>query len=133
MTTKIDGTNGVIFPDGTTQSTAGVAAGSTQLAKAWVNFNGTTSPGTIRASYNVSSVSKNSTGVYTINFTSAFADANYSAVANGSKYTGGNDGNNTVAVGSITTPPASGSCQIGNFTSTVGTTDNTYIFFVAFR
>jgi hypothetical protein len=50
-----------------------------QIAKAWVNFNGTTSPGTIRSSYNVSSVTKNATGDYTVNFASALADANYSA------------------------------------------------------
>jgi hypothetical protein len=48
-------------------------------AKAWVNFNGTTaSPSTIRASYNVTSVTKNSTGDYSVNFTNAFSDANYS-------------------------------------------------------
>jgi hypothetical protein len=50
-----------------------------QIAKAWVNFNGTTSPGTIRSSYNVSSVTKNGTGDYTVNFSTAMADANYSA------------------------------------------------------
>jgi hypothetical protein len=49
-----------------------------QIAKAWVNFNGTTSPGTIRSSYNVSSVTKNGTGDYTVNFATAMADANYS-------------------------------------------------------
>lgn len=49
-----------------------------RIAKAWVNFNGTTSPGTIRSSYNVSSVTKNGTGDYTINFTTALADVNYS-------------------------------------------------------
>ena len=49
-----------------------------QIAKAWVNFNGTTSPGTIRSSYNVSSVTKNGTGDYTVNFTTPMADANYS-------------------------------------------------------
>lgn len=49
-----------------------------QGAKAWVNFNGTSS-GTItpRASYNVSSVTKNATGDYTLNFTTALADTNY--------------------------------------------------------
>lgn len=52
-----------------------------QIAKAWVNFNGTTSPGTIRSSYNVSSVTKNGTGDYTVNFATAFADANYSWAA----------------------------------------------------
>lgn len=52
-----------------------------QIAKAWVNFNGTTSPGTIRSSYNVSSVTRNSTGLFTINFQNALTDANYSAVS----------------------------------------------------
>jgi hypothetical protein len=49
------------------------------LAKAWVNFNG---QGTvaIRASYNVSSITDNGTGDYTVNFTTAMVDANYSAV-----------------------------------------------------
>jgi len=46
--------------------------------KAWVNFNGITNA--IRASYNVSSITDSGTGIYTINFTSAMSDANYSAV-----------------------------------------------------
>jgi hypothetical protein len=50
-----------------------------QLCKAWVNFNGTGTVA-IRASYNVSSITDNGTGDYTVNFTTAFADANYSAV-----------------------------------------------------
>ena len=49
------------------------------LCRAWVNFDGTTSPGTIRASFNVTSVTKNGTGDYTINFTNAMTDANYAA------------------------------------------------------
>lgn len=51
-----------------------------QICKAWVNFNGTGTIGsnqTIRSSYNVSSVLKNATGDYTINFTTPMADANY--------------------------------------------------------
>jgi hypothetical protein len=48
--------------------------------RAWVNFDGTTSPGTIRASGNVSSVTRVATGEYTINFATALPDANYSAV-----------------------------------------------------
>lgn len=55
-----------------------------QICKAWVNFNGTTSPGTIRSSYNVSSVTKNGTGDYTVNFATSMTDANYSAVGSGS-------------------------------------------------
>jgi hypothetical protein len=45
-------------------------------AKAWVNFSGVTST-SIRASYNVSSVTYNSTGNYTVNYTTAFADTSY--------------------------------------------------------
>jgi hypothetical protein len=45
-------------------------------AKAWVNFNGTGTVA-IRGSYNVSSITDNGTGDYTVNFTNAFADANY--------------------------------------------------------
>ena len=45
-------------------------------AKAWVNFNGVTTV-TINASYNVSSITRNSAGNYTINFTNALTDANY--------------------------------------------------------
>jgi hypothetical protein len=45
-------------------------------AKAWVNFNGTGTPA-IRASYNVSSITANGTGDYTINFTNALSSANY--------------------------------------------------------
>jgi len=47
-------------------------------AKAWVNYKGTSTV-SIRASYNVSSVTVNGTGDYTINFTNALADANYAA------------------------------------------------------
>jgi hypothetical protein len=45
------------------------------LCRAWVNFNGSTS--TIRASFNVSSVTRTSTGNFTINFTNALPDTNY--------------------------------------------------------
>jgi hypothetical protein len=44
--------------------------------RAWVNFDGVTTA-TIRASGNVSSVTRNSTGNYTVNFTTAMPDANY--------------------------------------------------------
>ena len=46
------------------------------LAKAWVNFNGTGTVA-IRAQYNVSSITDNGTGDYTVNFATALADANY--------------------------------------------------------
>ena len=53
-------------------------------AKAWVNFNGTGTVA-IRASFNVSSITDNGTGDYTVNFTTAMPDDDYSAIAVGSE------------------------------------------------
>lgn len=47
--------------------------------RAWVNFNGTGTVA-IRASGNVSSITDNGTGSYTVNFTTAMPDTNYSVV-----------------------------------------------------
>ena len=79
---------GTLKADVIQSDTAGVApqfndGNGTQtgtLCRAWVNFNGTTSPGTIRAQFNVSSVTKNGTGDYTINFTTAMPDVNYATL-----------------------------------------------------
>jgi hypothetical protein len=46
------------------------------MARAWVNFNGTGTVA-IRASGNVSSITDNGTGDYTVNFTTAMPDADY--------------------------------------------------------
>ena len=48
-------------------------------AKAWVNFNGTGTVA-IRRAFNVSSITDNGLGDYTVNFTVAMLDANYSSV-----------------------------------------------------
>jgi len=53
--------------------------GVTTNALAWVNFNGTGTVA-IRSSYNVSSITDNGTGDYTVNFATALSDANYSCV-----------------------------------------------------
>jgi len=54
--------------------------------RAWVNFNGTGTVA-IRASGNVTSITDNGTGDYTVNFTTALPDANYSVVAAGAPTT----------------------------------------------
>lgn len=53
---------------------------STGVCRAWVNFNGTGTVA-IRASFNVSSIGDNGVGGYTVNFTTAMPDANYSATS----------------------------------------------------
>ena len=49
--------------------------------RAWVNFNGSTSGPSIRGSGNVTSITDNGVGDYTVNFTTALPDGNYSIVA----------------------------------------------------
>jgi hypothetical protein len=69
----------VLTSDGTSWTSA---ASAPQYVKAWVNFDGTlTSPITPRGSNNVTSVTKNSTGDFTINFTTAMSNANYATIA----------------------------------------------------
>lgn len=52
------------------------------FCRAWVNFNGTNTVA-IRGSSNVSSITDQGTGSYTINFTTAMPDVNYSLIATG--------------------------------------------------
>jgi hypothetical protein len=68
---------GLVAPTATALTTASGSAPS-YSARAWVNFNGTGTVA-IRASGNVSSITDNGTGDYTVNFTTAMSDANYSA------------------------------------------------------
>jgi hypothetical protein len=56
-------------------SSANVIQGS---AKAWVTFDGTN--GAVNASYNVSSVTRRSTGRYTVNLTNAMSNSNYAII-----------------------------------------------------
>jgi hypothetical protein len=60
------------------------ASGAAPLfaCRAWVNFDGTGTVA-IRASGNVSSITDNGTGDYTVNFTTAMLDANYCSLGTG--------------------------------------------------
>ena len=57
--------------------------------RAWVNFNGTGTVA-IRTSGNVTSITDNGTGDYTVNFTTAMPDANYAMGAAGEVASGTN-------------------------------------------
>jgi len=73
--------------------------------RAWVNFNGTGTVA-IRASGNVSSITDNGTGDYTVNFTTAMPDANYST-AFGGRRSSGNSGYQCISTAKTTT-----TCQV---------------------
>lgn len=63
------------------------ATGSAPIyaCRAWVNFNGTGTVA-IRASGNVSSITDNGVGDYTVNFTTAMHDANYCVIGSCKTY-----------------------------------------------
>ena len=54
--------------------------GSVGVCRAWVNFDGTGTV-SIRASFNVSGITDNGVGDYTVNFTNAMVDADYVVTA----------------------------------------------------
>lgn len=63
-------------------------------AKAWVNFNGTGTPTIpIRASFNVTSITDNAVGQWTVNFTNAMADVNYVVAGSASSINAATDSN----------------------------------------
>jgi hypothetical protein len=98
--------------------------------RAWVNFNGTGTVA-IRASGNVSSITDNGTGSYTLNFTTALPDANYSVVAlaqdsSTKMIATGNPDNiapTTSAYRLVTSSGGAGTAQL----------DSTYVFVSVFR
>ena len=78
--------------------------------RAWVNFNGTSTVA-IRASFNVSSITDNGTGDYTVNFTNAMPDANYS-VAGSAKEADSGTTDTVFKIAEVASNPASGSVRI---------------------
>jgi hypothetical protein len=93
-------------------------------AKAWVNFNGTGTVA-IRASYNVTSITDNGTGDYTLNFTNAFADANYCITVT-STYGSAN--------GFAGVAPTTTAARVNSYTPTTGAAlDTAYMCVAIFR
>jgi hypothetical protein len=105
----------------------------TGVAKAWVNFNGLSGSVAIRASFNVSSVTRNGTGDYTVTFSTAMTDANYSMSGSASRGSGDTSTNGPFAVGIFqATVPATTAVRIqtgygGSQASAGSNQDATYV------
>lgn len=112
---KIDSSGNFSFNSG--YGSAAVAYG----CRAWVNFNGTGTVA-IRASGNVTSITDNGTGDYTVNFTTAMSDANYALVANS-----GTGNASFVANRFPTTAPTTSAARIGVFDDTGAAKDDAWI------
>ena len=107
--------------------------GMTGIAKAWVNFNGTGTVA-IRDSFNVSSITDNGTGDYTVNFTTALPNANYSVCGLGQfDQTPAASSPALISIYRSSTALATSSCRIlstnSNTTSTVDFPTITLSFF----
>ena len=110
------------------QDSAGTEYG--RFCRAFVNFSG--NPASIRASFNVSSITENDAGDYTVNFTTAMPDANY-AINVTAKRT---SQNRSLSGSHSSTAPATGSCRIiigmgshtGSFTQFNGDFVNVSVF-----
>lgn len=133
VTFQSNGTNTAsITTGGNLQFNSGYGSVATAYGcRAWVNFNGT---GTIaiRASGNVTSLTDNGTGDYTVNFTNAQPDVNFSVVAStGLTTLAGATGNGRgINVGSAATTSIRTSTFV---TSTTTQTDFDYITLAIFR
>jgi hypothetical protein len=101
-----------IASDGTISTTIGSTLYGAYSARAWVNFNGTGTVA-IRQSRNVSSITDNNTGDYTVNFTTAMPDGEYALSGGASRGSGDTSTNGPFAVGIFqATTPATGSVRI---------------------
>ena len=98
--------------------------------RAWVNFNGTGTVA-IRASGNVTSITDNGTGDYTVNFTTAMPDANYAATTNTHGASISDYATTTIAPSD--TAPTASALRVAT-RSTAGTRfDSAYVFVAIFR
>jgi len=106
------------------------------LCKAWVNFNGTGTVA-IRASYNVSSITDNGTGDYTVNFTTALADANCTPVITTHRGdgAGANPGYNSIyaTAANAYTSITSSSVRVSTTNSATVSLDMPYVGVAIFR
>ena len=94
---------------------------------AWVNFNGTGTVA-IRASGNVSSITDNGTGDYTINFTNALPDANY-----GWTFGGSLTDSFTITGRANTTAPTTTAFRLSTYNTADATVDGAHVCVAFFR
>ena len=96
--------------------------------RAWVNFNGTGTVA-IRASFNVSSITDNGTGNYTVNFTTAMPDANYACDVTTDISSGG--ANLVASTNDFTTPRTTSAVKVLTFRPATVVVDDSPIVSVA--
>jgi hypothetical protein len=110
---RIDSSGNLLFNSG--YGSVATAYG----CRAWVNFNGTGTVA-IRASGNVTSITDNGTGNYTVNFTTAMPDVNYSGVIGSGNTTTSDPGRFLITINNS----ATSSCSIFTKNANTGTLED---------
>lgn len=124
---RLDASGNMLFNSG--YGSAAIAYG----CRAWVNFNGTGTVA-IRGNGNVSSITDNGVGDYTVNFTTAMPDANYAVSGTVRFGTGGGGQAYSVNIEQAAAAIAVGSVNINTFnTSSAGLTDMDTVCMQIFR
>lgn len=126
--------NGVANTPPTVQDSAGTQIGT--FCRAWVNFDGTlvTNPASmtgVRASFNVSSILDNGVGDYTINFTTAMPDANYSVIGTSNVNVTGSSGR--IFSAPLSTAPTTLAVRVATASAANTKEDQQYVNVAIFR
>lgn len=132
MSVTIDGSTGVTTNAGGLVNPSTTIDGINYSCRAWVNFNGTGTVA-IRGSGNVSSITDNGTGDYTVNFTTAMSDVNYAVNITSSIQGTTSTNGGFIPTLSRTSTPAVGSVRIEMFTSTFANADSLQANVTIFR
>jgi len=112
--------NTLLHSDGSTTTQPSIPALDQRMAKAWVNFNGTGTVA-IRDSYNVSSITDNGTGDYSVTFTNAMSNSNYSV--SGTAHRSGGDNNAGMCIHGGSDPTTTVLRIAGRYPSTANAKD----------
>lgn len=107
--------------------TATVGSAPYYAARAWVSFNGTGTPA-IRGSQNVTSITDNGTGNYTVNFTTAMNSTNYCVNA----FTG-NGGANTIGMSCFGSTITTTTFELFTNNTNAAAVDVSYVFLAFFE
>ena len=104
-------------------SAGGTTYSARGIAKAWVNFDGSSSPLAARDSLNVASLTDSGEGFYIVNFSSAFGAADYATAATA----GDNASGTSLIQAPFNTAQTASAMQLHVYNSSFNATDRTNI------
>jgi hypothetical protein len=129
-----DGVSGnpTIANNGVTTINGSNGAFTFGICRAWVNFNGTGAVA-IRASFNVTSVSDNGVGDYTVNFTNSLSDADYAVTGTSTDSTPSGTSPLTLCENTFAQTRTASAIRVVTALYSAGKADSAYVNVAVFR